>query len=55
MNLAPPTFSGSRNSHQETPEVSRAALVAGATLEPSGFSTDVSQRELRELEKVGGT
>jgi hypothetical protein len=37
----------------EKPECSRVAWVVGATLEPSGFSSGVSQKELRELEKVG--
>jgi hypothetical protein len=51
-------LSSSRNSLQETPgekpEGSRAARVVGAALEPSGFYPGVSQREVRELEKVGG-
>jgi hypothetical protein len=50
-------FSSSRNSLWETPgdkpEGSRAGWVVEATPEPSSFSPGVSQRELRELEKVG--
>jgi hypothetical protein len=34
----------------EKPEGSMAARFVGATMEPSGFSPGVSQRELRELE-----
>jgi hypothetical protein len=56
--VPPPTFSSSRNSLWDTPgeklEGSRMVRVLGAILEPSGFSPDVSQRELRELEKLGG-
>jgi hypothetical protein len=56
--VAPPTFSGSRNSIRDTPgqkpEGYRAARVVAAGPEPSGFSPGVSRMELREPEKVGG-
>jgi hypothetical protein len=53
--VALPTFSNSlRETPGEKPEGTGAARVVGAALEVSGFSPGVSQRELRELEKVGG-
>jgi hypothetical protein len=55
-----PTFSSSCNSalHERHQERNQKAPgrppQSRATLEPSGFSPGVSERELQELEKVGG-